>query len=264
MRQLRIIILSIIAFFSTLAQAQYQQQVINLPTRPGVSMRVLLLTPKESKVSVILFAGGHGGLQLFTNGSMRWGDSNFLVRTKGLFADLGATVAIVDAPSDRMRPPFLAGFRNSEEHVQDIKALSTWLHEQNNAPIWLIGTSRGTESAASVGIRLESEPALAGVVLTSSILSDNARLTVPELGFKSYRKKVLIVHHEKDACRVTRFEDLTKLREQLNPSAITEVVTFSGGITQGDPCHAMAYHGFNGIESEVVQKIVNWITKNQN
>jgi hypothetical protein len=34
-----------------------------------------------------------------------------------------------------------------------------------------------------------------------------------------------------------------------------------GGKNQGDPCEAMAYHGFNGIEPEVVEKIADWITR---
>jgi len=40
-----------------------------------------------------------------------------------------------------------------------------------------------------------------------------------------------------------------------------ELLTFEGGKSQGDPCNAMAYHGFNGIEQEVVTKIAEWITR---
>ena len=32
-----------------------------------------------------------------------------------------------------------------------------------------------------------------------------------------------------------------------------------GGITVGDPCEARAYHGFNGIEREVITRIAAWI-----
>jgi hypothetical protein len=40
-----------------------------------------------------------------------------------------------------------------------------------------------------------------------------------------------------------------------------ELLTFIGGKNQGDPCEAMAYHGFNDIEREVVKKIADWITR---
>ncbi len=56
---------------------------------------------KPPKATLVLIPGGHGGLQLFPNGSMKWGENNFLVRTRRLFADQGFTVVIVDAPSDR-------------------------------------------------------------------------------------------------------------------------------------------------------------------
>jgi hypothetical protein len=32
-----------------------------------------------------------------------------------------------------------------------------------------------------------------------------------------------------------------------------------GGVSEGDPCEAFAYHGYNGIEREVVAKIAAWL-----
>jgi hypothetical protein len=40
-----------------------------------------------------------------------------------------------------------------------------------------------------------------------------------------------------------------------------ELLTFDGGTSRGDPCEARAYHGFNGIEPDVVAKIAAWITR---
>jgi hypothetical protein len=42
-----------------------------------------------------------------------------------------------------------------------------------------------------------------------------------------------------------------------NPKA--ELMAFTGGQSTGDPCEAMAYHGFNGLEAEVVSKIAGWM-----
>ena len=40
-----------------------------------------------------------------------------------------------------------------------------------------------------------------------------------------------------------------------------EVLAFDGGVSRDDPCEAMAYHGFDGIEREVVAAIAEWITR---
>ena len=90
--------------------AQVTQQVVDLPTRPGVTQRVLVLAPPGAKAAVVLFAGGHGGLQLTGEGTIRWGKGNFLVRSRQLFAEQGLTVVVLDAPSDRQSLPFLGYF----------------------------------------------------------------------------------------------------------------------------------------------------------
>jgi hypothetical protein len=38
------------------------------------------------------------------------------------------------------------------------------------------------------------------------------------------------------------------------------LLTFDGGQNVGDLCEALAYHGFNGIESDVLTKIAQWIS----
>jgi hypothetical protein len=52
------------------AFAQSSQKVVDVPTRPGVTERLLVLSPPAPKAAVVLLAGGHGGLQLSTDGSM--------------------------------------------------------------------------------------------------------------------------------------------------------------------------------------------------
>jgi hypothetical protein len=65
------------------------EEVRTIPTRPGVTQAFLLLQPADRPVaSVILFAGGHGRLNL-TPGDIGWGRGNFLVRTRRMFAEQG-------------------------------------------------------------------------------------------------------------------------------------------------------------------------------
>ena len=38
-----------------------------------------------------------------------------------------------------------------------------------------------------------------------------------------------------------------------------ELVAFQGGAPVGDPCEGYAYHGYFGIDDEVVKAIADWI-----
>jgi len=246
---------------ATLAQAEVTQQVVDIPTRPGVTQRMVVLTPEAPKAAVVLFAGGHGGLQIYPGGSFRWGEGNFLVRTRGLFAEQGLTVAVVDAPSDRQSPPFLSGFRQTPQHAEDIKAVIAWLREQRKIPVWLIGTSRGTQSAAYVATQLAQAEGPDGLVLTSTILTDRRSRSVTEMPVERLHLPVLVVHHEQDGCQHCRFSDVPALMDKLKGASRTKLLAFTGGISQGDPCEARAHHGYNGQEREVVAQIAAWITK---
>lgn len=248
---------------SPVAQAQTTQKVVDIPTRPGVTQRFVYITPPNPKAAVILLAGGHGGLRIFANGSLLWGEGNFLVRTRQQFADAGLAVVVIDAPSDRQSPPFLSGFRQTPEHTADVLAVIAWLKQQAPMPVWLVGTSRGTQSAGYIAT--QASPAQGGpdgVVLTASILNDNASRAVPQMPLEQISVPVLVVHHTQDACRLCLFADMPALMAGLNKAAKApkaELMAFSGGQTQGPPCEAMAYHGFNGLEPEVVSKISSWV-----
>ena len=260
MKRLCVIMLVVVYLgFWHVAFGQVSERVVEIPTRPGVTQRFLLLTPEKPKAAVILFAGGDGGLEISQNGSIRFLSNNFLVRTRQLFADRGLSVAVIDAPSDRQRLA-LKGFRQKPEHVADIKAVIAWLKQQNNLPVWLVGTSRGTQSAAFVATELSvSQGGPDGLVLTSTILLDDKGRAVPEMPLEKIAIPVLVIHHEQDGCKHCPFSATSGLMKKLNGSQRKELVTFRGGENRGDPCEALAYHGFNGLDKEVVGKISDWI-----
>lgn len=247
---------------ASLAHAQTAQEVVDIPTRPGVTQRMAVLAPQNPKAAVILFAGGHGGLQIFSNGSFNWGDGNFLVRTRQRFADQGLLVVVVDAPSDRQSPPYLSGFRQRPAHAADIKAVIAWVRGQANVPVWLVGTSRGTQSAAYIATELNGPDGPDGLVLTSTILIDDKGRAVPAMALDALRIPVLVVHHEQDGCSHCPFSDVPKLMEKLSSAPKAQLLTFKGGETRGDPCQAYAHHGFNGLEGEVVAQMAAWMRAN--
>lgn len=259
MHVIKQLVATAIVVLSLAATAQTTEKVIDIPTRPGVTQRMLVVAPPEPKAAAVLLAGGDGGLQIFPNGSMKWGNGNFLVRARQLFADQGLMVAVVDAPSDRQSPPYLRGFRQTSQHAADLGAVIAWLRENAKAPVWLVGTSRGTQSTAYAATKLSGAEGPDGVVLTSTILTDDTGRPVPAMPLGKIQVPVLVVHHEQDGCAYCSFSDVPDLMAKLGNTPRHQLLSFHGGQNKGDPCDAYAYHGFNGIESEVVQRVAAWM-----
>jgi len=254
--------LFLLALFSSVVLSDVSPRTVDIPSRPGVTQRILYLKPDQPRSAVVLFAGGDGGIGIGQDGSLRKG-GNFLVRSRKLFADRGAAVAVVDAPSDRQSYPFLDGFRQTDKHAADIQAVVDWLRRDIGRPVWLVGTSRGTISVAYLATVLQSSSGPDGIVLTSTVLDDRRERAVPEMPLNRIRVPVLVVHHENDGCKVCLYADMPRLMKRLAPLARKELITFQGGRDEGNPCQARAYHGFNGIESDVVGRIVAWIDAEQ-
>ena len=248
----------LLATFNVLAQPA---RTVDIPTRPGVTQRFLIITPEKPKAAVILFAGGDGGLTLEADGRIPKFAGNFLVRSRQRFADQGLTTVVIDAPSDKQSYPYLSGNRQTPEHVADVKAVIAWLREQAKIPVWLVGTSRGTQSAGFIATQLPpADGGPDGIVLTASVLRDSRSRAVPEMALARVRIPVLVVHHRQDSCRVCLFSDVPLLMDRLTATPRKELMAFDGGISIGAPCEARAYHGFNGIEREVIERIAGWIT----
>ncbi|MEM5405293.1 MULTISPECIES: alpha/beta hydrolase [Paraburkholderia] len=255
----------VLAAASSLAHAQSTPRVVDIPTRPGVTQRFLFIAPAAPKAVAILYAGGHGGLQLDPQGSFGWGANNFLVRSRMLFVNDGVAVAVIDAPSDRQAPPYLDGFRFTPEHAADARAVIAWLRGQLHVPVWLVGTSRGTQSVAAIAIALAKDDASHdagpdGIVLTSTILRENrGGDPVTGMNLAALKIPVLVVHNKDDACKVCPVAETDTLMQKLTQAPRTKLTLVSGGASRGDPCGAFAYHGFNGIESDVVHGITAWM-----
>lgn len=234
-------------------------QTVDVPSRPGATQRILVITPDKPKAAVILFAGGNGNIQAQDDGTIARG-GNFLVRSRELFADNSLLTVVIDVPSDRQGHPYLSGFRQTPEHVADIKAVIAWLRKQNKIPVWLVGTSRGTQSVAYVATQLpRDDGGPDGIVLTSTMLTDRVSRAVPEMELDRLHIPVLVLHHKNDACRYCLLRDMPRLMDRLTTPPRKELVVVEGGDTTGDACGARAYHGYNGIEQDVISRIADWI-----
>ncbi len=257
--RLRFFVFAGLLMLSGACMAQANAQVQDLATRPGVTQRLLVAAPPQAKAVAVLFAGGHGGLQISDGGSLRWGDGNFLVRTRTLLAGHGIVTVLIDSPSDRQRPPFLEGFRTSSEHVADIAAVIFAMRKQFGLPVWLIGTSRGTQSVAYAATQLPKPDAPDGIVLTATILKDPRSVAVPDMALDKLALPTLVVHHANDQCRVCLPADLPRLASVLGRLPRFQLQMISGGISVGNVCGGSAHHGFNGVEDQAVQAMASWI-----
>ena len=128
----------------------------------------------------------------------------------------------------------------------------------DNPPVYLVGTSRGTVSAANGGRALGDK--VAGVVLTSSLFIAGPRAGQGLSGFNygGITAPLLLVHHRQDACRFTPYSEAQKLAAARKYA----LVSVDGGKpATSEPCEAFSAHGYLGREPETVEAIVNWILK---
>ena len=239
-----------------------QSSVVDLATRPDVTQRMLFVAPDtKPKAAAVLIAGGHGALKIYPNGSFGWGEQGLLVRSRGLLAQQGIAVLVIDSPSDRRSG--LAGFRDSEEHAVDVGASIKWLRERTGLPVWLIGHSRGTESAVSAALRLGAGPAGPdGLVLAAPISSDSAFVkgkALTQFPLESLHLPVLVLSHREDACSVTVPKDLPLVTDRLTGATRKAVVLLDGGTPVGDLCGHQATHGLGGLDQPAVKAIAQFM-----
>ncbi len=242
-----------------IAASAIAEELVTLPTRDGVTQSFVLSTPDKQKPAavVVLFPGGPGSIKLrMEDGRIKFGEENFLVRSRKMFVDGGVAAAVMDAPSD-----FPQGmddwFRLGDKHATDIAAVVADLKKRfDSAPVYLVGTSRGTISAAAAGRTLGE--AVAGVVLTSTLFLGGGRSGQGLSGFDftAIRTPVLFVHHAEDGCKFTPYRNAKSLAAQF------PLITVRGGEpARSDPCEAFSAHGYLGKERETVEAMVNWLLK---
>jgi len=218
---------------------------ISLQTRPGVTQSVLYKPAASAVRSAILFTGGHGGATGM--------GQNFLMRVADNLVAQGISVAVPELPSDQ-RFGMSDAFRVGPDHAVDMAAVVGMLKQRAAVPVWLIGTSRGTLSAASVAARL-GPVQVSGLVLTSTVWPlVNQMVTLGQIGVPT-----LIVHNELDGCRESPFSGAEPGLAALRSAPVEQLVVVQGGFSKSAACEALSPHGYYGIEDQVVTPVVAWI-----
>jgi pimeloyl-ACP methyl ester carboxylesterase len=240
-------------FAATTAAFAAEDKLIKLDTRPGVSVSFYYMKRDGAAATVVLLPGGGGGIGLRDGVPT---SDNFLVRSRDHFAAHGFNVAVVNRPTDKELD---YEFRVSPAHIEDLRQVVEYLKTDTGLPVWLVGTSRGTVSAAAAAITFGNEK-LAGLALTSSVTSNKRTGAVPEQKLEAIRIPVLVLHHEKDACLVTFPRGARWIIDGLKNAPVKKLVMVNGGANPtGDPCEPLHWHGFIGMEKQAVDIMANWI-----
>jgi len=248
---------------------------VEVTVRPGVTVKYLALAPNiRPRNAIILFAGGNGLLNLQSDGSIGTNLSgNFLVRSRDRFVNRGLFVAVVDTPN---QVAIDGNVRLSAQYAQDMGYVIADVRERiaDGGKVWLVGTSTGTMSAASIAARMPlASPPIKdnlrrpdGIILTATqttLVPGLCGKTVFNAKLSAVNVPSLVASHLKDACKCSPPKTSVKVIAALTGAPAKQNMTFSGGLPpkSKDPCMAFTPHGFLGIEEKVVEAIADFIRK---
>lgn len=187
----------------------------------------LLNKPAAPRASVILIPGGDGYLGVNADGSFTGLRGNSLVRTRKAYLAHGVATLTIDSGV------------NVAAAVEYMRKIAR--------PVVVAGTSNGTLRVPNA---LAAKPD--GIVLTAGRLDD----VKSRIGSPGALPRTLVVHHKRDECRVTPPSAVEPFKAW--GGSRVRVVWMGGGVTVGNPCQARAYHGFNGLDGQVVATVAQF------
>jgi len=225
--------------------------------------------PPHVNPVVILFGGDNGVIRLTTwgwsSGALQY---NFLIRSRHLFNANDLQAVMLDAASNR----FASGLDNQRltaEHAKVVKAVIANVRTRfPGRPVWLVGTSNGTLSVANAAARLGGAPTGPnGIVLTSTITVSGTSGEMQNVfstaypGLGAIHVPTFVVWHSLDACPLSLGGSGMSVYDALTGLSAAQkgFASFSGGGSFGPDCQAQAYHGFNGIEDNVITRLADFI-----
>lgn len=234
---------------------------ITAPVKSGSEVQnVIYSSPSQPKAILIMLPGGTGKLGIDADGTIQH-DKNFLVRTREDWLKRGYAVLIPDSPDGRN----LRGHRSTQQYRDAVNALVTYAKTQNQAPVFLIGTSQGTIAAVNGATQFKNGE-IAGIVLTESVTKAGKRSseTIYDAKPAEVSAPVLIVANRDDACPVAPPEGADQLSQAFTQAKSTAVEMVSGGNNNKHSCSSLSPHGYSGIEDQVIDLIAKWLNHQSN
>lgn len=224
---------------------------VQLKTRPGVRQGFSLAVPERPVAVALYFRGSTGfGTAL---------DMEYELQRQGV------GIAIIDPPSD-LPAGFTQGQRSGRAHVLDVDAVIRYVRQEIRVPVWLIGMSMGSVSAANVATG--SAAGVDGVVFMAPVTAQTRRgnafgeRLVTSFALERLRMPVLAVAHLRDGCITTPPSGTAAIVAQAAAAPARQAKLFDGGFSvSSDPCTGNSHHTFGGIRSEVGGYIAKFIAE---
>jgi pimeloyl-ACP methyl ester carboxylesterase len=227
--------------------------------RDAAQLPVYVMTQPDAVATLILLPGGDAGSGKISDGQPT--SKNFLARSRGLFFAEKFNVLVVFRATDL--PGLDYDYRVSAPHMQELTAVIRHAKQLSDAPVWLVGTSRGTVSGTAATIAWPPGT-VQGLVLTSSVTSNKVGAIATQ-AIGKLAVPTLVVHHQRDACKICVPHEAARIIDGLKSAPIKKFIMVEGGSDPvGDPCEALHWHGFIHHEKETVELISNWIKWPQN
>lgn len=247
--------------------------LVTLPAHGAAQLQYVLAGPETAHAmrgALVLLAGGSGVLALDAEGCPRLLTGNSLVRSALLFRAAGWATALVDAPSDHRQEDGLAAFRTTAEHAEDLGRVIADLRRRGHPSVWVVGTSRGSISAANAAARLRGAEAPDGMVLTSLLTVGTAggrkpwtAQTLFDLPLEAISIPALLVGHALDRCLRSPADAMPRVEARIRSARRQVVVVAGGSGREGagglDACEGRSPHGFLGQEAELVTGILRFV-----
>lgn len=236
-------------------------EMLTRAPRPDVSLRVWIERPDRAPTrTLVMLAGGSGKLGVGRHGLAAHAQDGVLARTRQAWLDAGFQLAYVDVPSDHADG--LEGFRRSSDHADDLRDVIAELRARDPVPLWLVGTSRGTISAANAAARL-GPPARGGpdgVVLCSPV-TEGKHETLDGVALADIAVPVLVVEHRGDGCSASPPAGARRLDRLLrrSPRHALSWLGQASRAREDDPCESQTRHGYLGLESELIATITAFV-----
>lgn len=268
-----LILLAACLLLTTTSNAQVVvDTVYTIPVnRPplGATQSFIVSTPLSPAIPTfvaILLAGANGNIQLTpvgtSDGTLDVSSSNFLVRSRWLFAGHGFYTIALDIATDFPLPQGLTDLQGSANHITDVLQVIAWARAaQPGLPVWVIGTSRGTAGAFVAGQYSPGAGGPDGLVFTDSINNPSDPDSLVMAPLAGITVPVLFVNETGNACAGTLAGGNAAVVKKLTSSTKVSQEEIGKGnlLPLTDACHALSEHGFFGVEETAVHKIALWI-----
>jgi hypothetical protein len=245
-------------------------EVVQVATH-GTTTRYALTARPGAPAALMLLVGGGGILELDNAGCPRALSHNVLIRMMPFFQEAGLVTALVDAPSDVHGEDGLAGFRLASQHAEDLGKIIADLRARTGAPVWMLGHSRGTISAANAAARLKGTAAPDGVVLLSAMMVGDASKkrpfvaqTVFDAPLDAITIPILAIGHEADSCVRSPARRLGSLVARTRSVRPESAVVAGGPVAPGrapsvGDCGVGDPHDFVAQEAELAAGILRFV-----